>query len=56
MDSVHRGLRGKQLEKDTYGRLYCKACGARLTRRLADSSFGSVRTCPDCEREWLSFT
>lgn len=52
MDSVHQGLRDGAIEKDTYGRLNCAACGARLGKKEAEEGYGSIRTCPDCGRVW----
>jgi ribosomal protein L37AE/L43A len=50
MDTVTRGLREDAIAKDTYGRLQCTACDARLERRSADGE--TVRRCPDCHRAW----
>jgi predicted RNA-binding Zn-ribbon protein involved in translation (DUF1610 family) len=52
MKSVQRGLRDGEIEKDTYERLQCAACGAGLDRRNDPDEVGAVRTCPDCGSEW----
>jgi len=50
--SVQRGLNDDEIEKDTYERLQCAACGVRLDRENDPDEVGSVRTCPDCGRSW----
>lgn len=52
MESVRKGLRAGDIEKDTYGRLECAACGTQLGRRDSDEEVGAVRLCADCGREW----
>jgi NAD-dependent SIR2 family protein deacetylase len=52
MDTVRQGLRGGDLEKDTYERLTCTHCEERLQTRNDPEEIGSVRFCPECEREW----
>lgn len=52
MDSVTKGLRQGDITKDTYDRLLCAECEARLDRRDNPDEIGSVRSCPDCRREW----
>lgn len=52
MDSVRKGLRAGDIEKDTYERLVCAACGEQLKTRNDPDAIGSVRFCPDCGAEW----
>lgn len=49
MDSVRKGLRAGELERDTYDRLVCSACGAQLARTDDQDEIYTVRTCPECE-------
>lgn len=52
MRSVRKGLRAGEIEKDTYDRLTCAACGVSLAKRDDPDQLGMVRTCPECGREW----
>lgn len=52
MKSVHKGLRGDELEKDTYGRLRCTACGEELTTENDPDEIGVVHSCPSCGKTW----
>ncbi|MFT4944210.1 MAG: rRNA maturation endonuclease Nob1 [Halovenus sp.] len=52
MDSVRKGLRAGDIEKDTYERLQCAACEASLETRDDPDNVGQVRTCPECGSEW----
>lgn len=52
MKTIRQGVRENDLEKDTYGRYICTACGARVTRLERQGDAGQVHQCPDCGREW----
>ncbi|MDZ7702051.1 MAG: HVO_0758 family zinc finger protein [Halobacteriales archaeon] len=52
MESVRKGLRAGQLDKDTYGRLECSNCEVGLTKKEAEDDMGYLHTCPDCGRVW----
>lgn len=52
MQSVRKGLRDGEIVKDTYDRLECAACETQPSQRNDPDEVGSVRTCPDCGREW----
>jgi predicted RNA-binding Zn-ribbon protein involved in translation (DUF1610 family) len=52
MESIRKGLRAGDLEKDTYDRIQCAACGENLSKRDDPDEVGAVRFCPDCGREW----
>ncbi|MFB6297044.1 MAG: HVO_0758 family zinc finger protein [Salinirussus sp.] len=52
MDSVRQGLRSGEIEKDTYERLTCSACGLQLTTENEPEQIGKVRTCPECGDRW----
>lgn len=52
MESVRKGLRAGDLEKDNYGRLACVECGEELGTKNDPDEVGKVRVCPECEREW----
>jgi predicted RNA-binding Zn-ribbon protein involved in translation (DUF1610 family) len=52
MQSVRKGLRAGDLEKDTYERLTCAACGEELNTQDDPEEVGRVRVCPGCGREW----
>lgn len=52
MDSVRKGLRAGEIEKDTYERLVCAECGEQLKTKNDPDVVGSVRRCPDCGTEW----
>ncbi|MFB6103475.1 MAG: HVO_0758 family zinc finger protein [Halobacteriaceae archaeon] len=52
MKSVQKGLRDGEIEKDVYDRLVCAECGEQLKTQNDPDEIGSVRSCPDCGREW----
>lgn len=52
MDSVRKGLRAGELEKDTYDRLLCADCDEQLGTRDDAGNVGSRRICPECGTEW----
>lgn len=52
MDSVRKGLRSGEIEKDTYERLVCVACEEELKTENDPEEVGSVRVCPGCGRTW----
>lgn len=52
MESVRKGLRAGDIEKDTYERLVCTACDETLETREDPDEVGQIRTCPECGREW----
>jgi len=52
MKSTRKGLRDGELEKDTYGRLTCAACGKSLKTQNDPDEVYTVRVCPDCGNEW----
>ncbi len=52
MDSVRKGLRSGDLEKDNYGRLTCVDCGEELATQNDPDEVGKVRVCPACDGEW----
>jgi predicted RNA-binding Zn-ribbon protein involved in translation (DUF1610 family) len=52
MKSVRKGLRDGDIEKDTYGRLECTACGQSLQSVNDPDEVGTVRRCPECGAEF----
>jgi len=52
MDSIRKGLRSGDLEKDTYERLVCASCGEELSTRNDPEVVGKLRICPECGGEW----
>jgi hypothetical protein len=52
MDSVRKGLRSGDLEKDTYERLACSACDEVLATQNDPEVVGKLRVCPECGTEW----
>jgi hypothetical protein len=56
MDSVRKGLRAGNLEKDTYERLLCATCETTLDTRDDPDDVGRLRVCPSCGREWRRIT
>lgn len=52
MRSVRQALRDGDLEKDTYERIVCGDCEQPLGTQNDPDTVETVRTCPDCEREW----
>lgn len=52
MKSVRKGLRAGEIEKDTYERLTCADCGEELGTRNDPDAIGTVRFCPECDRQW----
>ncbi|MFB6142088.1 MAG: HVO_0758 family zinc finger protein [Halorientalis sp.] len=52
MESVRKGLRAGDIEKDTYQRLKCAECEQELGTKDDPDSISTVRFCPECGREW----
>jgi rRNA maturation endonuclease Nob1 len=52
MDSVRKGLRAGNLEKDTYERLRCSACEETLKTADDPDGVGQICSCPACGSEW----
>lgn len=52
MESVRKGLRAGDIEKDTYERLVCADCDEPLNTRSDPDDVGKVRRCAECGREW----
>lgn len=52
MESVRKGLRAGQIDKDTYGRLECSNCGVRLGKKEDDDGMGFLHSCSECGRVW----
>ncbi|MFB6111045.1 MAG: HVO_0758 family zinc finger protein [Halobacteriaceae archaeon] len=52
MDSVQKGLRAGDLEKDVYDRLRCAACEERLATENDPEEIGQIRRCPECGTAW----
>ena len=52
MESVRKGIRSGDIEKDTYERLVCAECDEVLTSTNDPDEIGTVRTCPECGAEW----
>jgi hypothetical protein len=52
METVRKGLRNGDLERDTYERLRCTACGATLATEANPDDVGTIRTCPECDAAW----
>lgn len=52
MDSVRKGLRAGDIEKDTYDRLVCADCETQLGTENEPEEVHSLRICPDCDRAW----
>ncbi len=52
MESVRKGLRAGDIEKDTYERLACAECGEELENRQNPDNVGKLRVCPECGSEW----
>lgn len=52
MESVRKGLRAGELEKDTYDRLVCVTCEVPLSKSEDPGNVGSIRTCPKCGARW----
>jgi len=52
MDSISKGLRSGDIEKDTYERLTCGDCGKQLEVKNDPDSVTKVRICPGCGEEW----
>ncbi|MFB6135107.1 MAG: HVO_0758 family zinc finger protein [Halanaeroarchaeum sp.] len=55
MESVRKGLRKGDLERDTYDRLVCSDCDANLAREDDPDEIGSVRRCPECGATYQEF-
>ncbi|AKH97097.1 HVO_0758 family zinc finger protein [Halanaeroarchaeum sulfurireducens] len=52
MESVRKGLRAGELERDTYDRLVCAECGTQLQREDAPDEIYTLRRCPNCGAEY----
>jgi hypothetical protein len=52
MESVRKGIRAGDLEKDVYERLACAECEEQLGTKNDPDELGTVRVCPGCGREW----
>jgi rRNA maturation endonuclease Nob1 len=52
MESVRKGLRAGDIEKDTYERLRCSTCDTTLDTMDNPDGIGQIRTCPECGSEW----
>lgn len=52
MESVRKGLRAGDIEKDTYERLSCSECNEQLETKDSPDNVGRIRFCPQCGREW----
>lgn len=52
MESVRKGLRAGDLEKDTYERLQCSACEVTLETEDDPDGVGQIRSCPGCGSAW----
>lgn len=52
METVRKGLRAGDLEKDTYDRLVCVTCKVQLSKSDDPENVGSIRTCPECGVRW----
>jgi NAD-dependent SIR2 family protein deacetylase len=52
MNTVRKGLREGELERDTYERLRCAECETVLDTKNDPEEIGTIRTCPDCGRQW----
>jgi predicted RNA-binding Zn-ribbon protein involved in translation (DUF1610 family) len=52
MDSVRKGLRNGDLERDVYDRLRCTECDEDLDTDMDVGGVGSVHACPECGTEW----
>jgi len=52
METVRKGLRTGDLEKDTYERLLCTACDIALETENPDDEVFSLRVCPECGQQW----
>jgi DNA-directed RNA polymerase subunit RPC12/RpoP len=52
MESIRKGLRAGDLEKDVYERLNCTECGEQLATENDPDEIGTVRVCPECGTKW----
>jgi predicted RNA-binding Zn-ribbon protein involved in translation (DUF1610 family) len=52
MKSTRKGLREGELEKDTYERVNCADCEKVLKTVDDPDEVFSVRTCPECGKQW----
>lgn len=52
MQSVRKGLRAGEIEKDTYDRLHCSRCGTQLGTRNDPEEVYTIRVCPECGDQW----
>jgi hypothetical protein len=52
MDTIRKGLRAGDIEKDTYGRVRCSQCDISLTNESAPDEVFDIRECSECGRRW----
>ena len=52
MKSVRKALRDGELDKDTYQRVTCADCEKPLKTTNDPDTIATLRTCPDCGKEW----
>jgi predicted RNA-binding Zn-ribbon protein involved in translation (DUF1610 family) len=52
MKSTRKGLRDGELYKDNYERLNCTDCEMTLKKVNDPDEVFSIRTCPECGRQW----
>ena len=52
MDSIRRALRQGDVTKDVYERLACADCDEQLLTENDPDAVGSVRVCPECDKQW----
>lgn len=50
--SVRKGLRDGDIEKDTYERLTCARCETTLQTEDDPDELHTVKRCPECGRRW----
>jgi predicted RNA-binding Zn-ribbon protein involved in translation (DUF1610 family) len=52
MESVRKGLRSGDIEKDVYERLTCSDCEMELKTENDPDEIGTKRVCPECGTTW----
>lgn len=52
MNSIHAGLRARELKKDHYERLHCVECDERTTKQLDPTTKESIIVCPSWGKQW----
>jgi len=52
MKSTRKGLRDGELKKDNYERITCSECDMKLKKVNDPDEIFSLRTCPECGKEW----